>query len=304
MILKNKIPIALKYSLSIVVLRMKKIILLATLIGLFSCDSFTILDKKFEYKFYEKLDYAKLVKSELVSDEDLFLINYTIVRQRDYFNYTVEGKTYGEILELGKSLKENGMPVEVKMEDNGIQNELRQIVVREGVGHVRVPNSKKVIKTLNFKCEFENPTDKDIVLLSSSFIVEGPFGDYLSTVNFEVNCILQAGTKVFVPCAIPGKTIQQNILFEGNPLIQRLGIDNIINELQVKASGISYQDEGRYFRDCFFNAARIEPQNIINYKEDLKDKNWKISNSDGTYSLDFGKMHIPNERDEVIEMRR
>ena len=281
---------------------MKKIILFIALFGLVSCNS-SILDKEFSYEFYERLDYKNLVKATDVSKDDLFLIHYSILRQRDYFNYTVEGKTYREILEMAKSFKINGFPAEFTLTDNSKQDKIQQKAAAEGVGYARKGNTKKVLKTLNFSCTIENPTDKDVVLLNSSFIVKGPFGDYLTTVNYEINCILQAKKTVIAGCVVSGKTIKQNLLFEGNPYIQRIGDDEVISNLEVIPSGLSYQDEGRYFKDCFFNAARIEPHNIVDFSKDLKDKDWKVALPDGTFSLNMGNMHIPDEKDEVIEMR-
>jgi hypothetical protein len=289
--------------ISLVVLRMKKItIAFAIIILSFSCST-SILDKKFAYQFYENHYYKELLVSPEVSESDLFLINYCVIRQRDYFNYTIEDKTFREILEMAKTYQKNGFPVDFKLENNGAQDKIKQEITLEGIGHARKGTSKTVLKTLNFSCKFNNPTNKDVVLLNSSFIINGPFGDHLTTVNYEINCILKANSSVTVPCIVPGKTIQQNILFEGNPLIFRLGIDDILTQLQVVPSGLSYQDQGKYFKECFYNAARIEPHNIMLYSKALKDKDWKVLSPDGTYSLNMGNMHIPDDSDEVIEMR-
>jgi hypothetical protein len=289
--------------ISLLVLHMKKISLAFAIIILsFSCTT-SILDKKFSYQFYENHYYEDLLRSPEVSESDLFLINYTVIRQRDYFNYSIEGKTFREILEMAKTFKKSGFPVDFTLTDNSKKDNIPQEITLEGIGHARKSNSKTVLKTLNFTCKIKNPTDKDIVLLNSSFIVNGPFGDHLTTVNFEINCILQANSSVMVPCIVPGKTIQQNILYEGNPLIFRLGIDDILTQLQVVPSGLSYQEKGKYFKECFYNAARIEPHNIMLYSKALKDKDWKTQNPEGTFTLNMGNMHIPDDSNEVIEMQ-
>jgi len=159
---------------------MKNFIPLITLIFFLSCGSGSMLDKSFTYEYYEKLDYKKLLIAEDVSENDLFLIHYTIVRQRDYFNYTVEGKTYREILEMAKGFEKDGFPVEIKMNDNGQQDLIQVAAVPEGEGFARKgSNSKSILKTFNFKCSFDNPNKEEIVLLNSSFIINGPFGDHV-----------------------------------------------------------------------------------------------------------------------------
>lgn len=283
---------------------MKNFIILIPIILLIACTPSTILDKKMEYIFYEKMDYKLLLKDETVSEADVFLINYAIVRQRDYFNYTVEGKTYGEILAMAKDFQQNGMPVKFNMNENSERGNIQVSAVTEGVGFVKKDsNSKRVIKTLNFRSKFDNPTDKDIVILNSSFVINGPFGDYLTTVNYDINCIAKAKNSTDVSCIVPGKVIQKNLLFEGSPYITRLGIDEILSNLNVAPSGVSTKDEGRYFKECFFNASRIEPQVIINYQEDFEGKEWKSKGADGVFSIDVGDMHIPDDTDEVIQMR-
>lgn len=282
---------------------MKNFALLLLLLPFLACESGGIMSKKFTYELYESLDYEKLLKSDKIDDNELFLLNYAVIRQRDYFNYTIENKPFQEILEMAGQFSRDGFPVEVKLNDNGKQDQIRQTVAFEGVGMVRKKsNQKRLLKTVNFKCKYENTSDQSVVLLNSSFVVKGPFNDYLTTVNYEINCILGAGESVYVGFIVPGKTIQRNLLFEGNPRIRRLGIDNILNQIKIEPSGMSLQDKGKYFKECFFNDARLEPQVIIDFAKNLKE-NWKTQGADGTYTIDLGDMHIPDTSDEVIQMR-
>jgi len=95
------------------------------------------------------------------------------------------------------------------------------------------------------------------------------------------------------------------IMFEGNPFLTQLRIDHLdlLSKLTVRPSGLSTKAEGRYFNDCFFNASRVEPQMILDFNKDLKDRAWKNKAADGTYTLDMGNMHTPDETDEVLQMR-
>ncbi len=284
---------------------MKNLLFITVLITCFGCNSASILDKKFQYQFYENLDYEKLLRAEDVSDADLFLINYAVLRQRDYLNYTIEGKSYREILELANSFQQNGFPANISLTDNATKSEIVQSVQVEGVGFARKQaNSKRIVKTFSFKSTYTNPTSKDIVVLNSSFLVKGPFQDHLTTINYEINCVIPANSKVEVDCVVPGKVIQKNILFEGNPHIRRIGIDALLAQLEVVPSGLSAQSEIKYFKDCFFNAASIEPHRSMQYADFAEDNpSWKSKDADGKYSLNLGNMHIPDDADEVIQMR-
>lgn len=282
---------------------MKNLLLLLILISISACSS-SILDQPYRETMYERLDYERLLKSEEVSDADLFMLNYTIVRQRDYFNYTIKGKKFGEILEEARNYSKNGFPLNLKLNDNGKQDRIKQSITMEGKSQMPHPKkAKRTLVALKFSCKYENPSDKDIVMMNSSFILNGPFGDYITTINYELNCIIPANGVTHINFVVPAKTISNNLKYEGDPNIQRLGIDNILNTCEAVPSGMDLQDDGKYFKDCFFNAASLAPHVIIDFKKSLKDKEWKTQNPDGTYTLDLGNMHIPDSSDEVIKMQ-
>ncbi len=281
---------------------MKNITYFLILFLFFSCEPSSILDRPFKYETYEKTDYVNLVKSKELSNSELLLLNYTVFRQRDYFNYSIEGKTFREILALANDFKTNGFPANIKLEDNGAHDQIQQTISMEGVSQVRKPGSKKRrLKTLNFSCKYENPGDKDIVLLNSSFIINGLLKDHITTVNYDINCIIQAGTSTTVNFIVFGSTIRQNLKYEGNPFLQRTLIDDLIPELQAIPSGMTFKNEGKYFKDCFFNAARVQPVVTMDYADALKGKEWKTLGADGkTFELDLGYMHTPADSNQII----
>jgi len=304
MVLIYYLHFALQNLNTLVILSMKNFTLLITFVFLLSCSPTTILDKVFQYKFYEGLDYKLLYTAPEVSESDLFLIHYAIIRQRDYFNYSVEGKTYGEILTMAKGFQQNGFPAKVNMNDNGQQDKVSVSAEAGGITQVRKKNNKKrLLKALKFNATIENPEDKEVVLLNNSFIVRGPFGDHVTTLNFEINCILDAKKIVNIGFIVPSETVKKNLFFEGSPYITQVRIDNVLNQLTIEPSGMSIKEEGRYFKECFFNASVLEPQVIFDYTKDFEEKEWKSKAADGTYVLDFGDMHMPPDQDEVIQMR-
>lgn len=110
-----------------------------------SCQFKTALDDTFNLSTYQR-DYVKLQGLEDITLDDLHLLNYAIVRQRDYYNYQIEGKTYGEILEMARSFRENGLPVKEQYNRNGAQDILVLTPQSEGMGMVRKGETSRLKK--------------------------------------------------------------------------------------------------------------------------------------------------------------
>ena len=72
-----------------------KIMLLLLIAFLASCNN-SGLNKDFIVERYE-IDSKIIQKKKDVSNLDKFLLNYGILRHRDYYNYEIEGKTFEEI---------------------------------------------------------------------------------------------------------------------------------------------------------------------------------------------------------------
>jgi len=103
---------------------MKKILFLTFVFSTFfmSCEK-SVLDKPFNPILY-KTEFGQFFKDPTISNKDAFLINYSIIRQRDYLGYEVEGKTYGEILDMAKAFNKNGMPINETYDDEEFQDDL------------------------------------------------------------------------------------------------------------------------------------------------------------------------------------
>ena len=133
---------------------MKKITLFFffSTIFLMSCEH-DIMDKPFNEDYYNS-DFGQLAESEKLSKKDLFLINYSIIRQRDYFDYEVKGKTYQEILEQALVLKKDGIQVQQIYDEAPSQSNLTTKVSDIELANIPKKGSKtKKVKHIKFSCE-------------------------------------------------------------------------------------------------------------------------------------------------------
>ena len=145
-----------------------------------ACGPEALLDRPFNPEKY-KVDLTRLLKDTSISNADALLINYAVIRNRPYYNYSIQGKTYGEILHMAKGFKEKGLPIEEIFEPVAEKQELLSLkVFNEGSGLVRKKGSKsRLKKMLNFSCEYTNTSDQDVVLSNSTFQIRGPLkGSY------------------------------------------------------------------------------------------------------------------------------
>ena len=269
------------------------IVFFFSLILFSSCQFKSVLDKTFDLKLYTH-HFTQMQDLKDITRDDLFLINYTIVRQRDYYNYQIEGKTYREILEMGKSFRANGLPVKEQYNRNGEQEALKLKADAEGIGMIRKgENSSRLKKVLNFNCTFENTNDKDVVIASASFILKGPFNDHLSTVGYELNCIVNEGQKIEILFVADATNITKNLLHKRPFKAPYIGIDDILNNMEVEIGGATVEFQTADFEDCMHYSTRIAPHIALDYQKDLEDKDWQIKDSSGQVTtLNLGETHF------------
>ncbi|MDG2418928.1 MAG: hypothetical protein P8M17_08055, partial [Saprospiraceae bacterium] len=91
-----------------------------------SCDK-SVLDKPFNPILY-KTAFTQFLKDENISNKDAFLINYSIIRQREYLGYEIENKSYGEILEMARVFNQNGIPVKETYDETEYEDDLEVTV--------------------------------------------------------------------------------------------------------------------------------------------------------------------------------
>jgi len=274
-----------------------------TALFLTACSSST-LDQAFEARFHDGY-YQKLFQEKEVSPKELFLINYGVIRQRDYYNYAVEGKTYREILEQSKQFAGQGLPVKMEYADYKKVEGLSITTENDGSSTMRPQEgSSRLVKVFRFNATYENTSDKDMALLSSTFLIKGPYQEHIATVGYEVNCLLEAGAKVPMGFLVEAKAIRDNVLYASNYETKQVDLETLLYNLEVEAVGQEVSSETAYFNDCIRSEARRTPFKVIDYEKDMKQEDWIVMDDSGKIiSLKIQPTYLEAEySDEPIDM--
>lgn len=270
-----------------------------------SCSSST-LDTTFDPSLYKGY-YLKMLKEKEISMQDIFLLNYSIVRQRNYYNYEVEGKTFGEILAQAKKLAQEGLPVKEQFEGVALPTSISATTSNEGFGLTQMGESSYQKKMFRFTTTFKNETDTPVAMEHSTFMFRGPFKDHLATAAFEVNCFLPPNGSVELGFMIDARAIRNNLVFDTNYEVERIDIDNLLASLTIELTGIELnvkKSEARNYDSCQNTATRRVPYKVLNYAQDLA-KDWIVRGANGeAEALKLGKSQLDApERDEIINYR-
>ena len=261
------------------------------------------LDKPFEISKYRK-HLGQLIEKQLITENDYFLINYAIIRQRSFFNYDLKGLTYGEILAFAKRVEKEGLGILTTFNENGEQDEIEVKVRTEEGGLVRVGESTRMFKALKFSAFFKNTTDKDIALMTTSFVINGPFKEHITTVGYELNCKLPKGEQLEVSFLVDARELRKNILYQGNVEADFLMVDVLLNEIQAISSGLSYHTKPNFYDECLFGGTRLSPNNTFLYNENLESIEWNKKDDSGkTIELHYGDAHfLPENKEKPISI--
>lgn len=258
---------------------MRKLIIFFFALTFLSCQ--TALERVYvPGRFLE--DYKNLVGSEVVSDHEMFLINYSILRATKYNDYSVEGKTFDEILKIGKNLESNGLGINYAFEADGQEEPFKCILRNDGLAQVRLGESSKLKKVLNFNCQFENTSNKEVFLKSSTFQIFGPFKDHLSSVMYKVNVLFKPGEKKSINFYADGKNISQNVKHLADERISITRIDDILLLSEIKFAGSSSSLKAPlYVEERDFNKGRFPPTKSFSYYKELKGDSWIEKDASG-----------------------
>ena len=268
----------------------------------FSCDHH-ILDKPFYPVSYEA-DFQELARTPNVNQEDLFFLNYSITRHRDYFDYEIKGVSYLELIKQARELKEDGIGVIQKFDDvtmpEGLETEITDI--KMAVLPRKNRPSRKV-KNLKFSCSFINTTTEDIAINYATFIINGPFGHHLMTAGYETNCKIPARSTQRVHFVMEAKKIRTNLFFEKSNDIKRLMFDDLFDKFKVEVGGIQTDPDPSNYSSCFSNIGVIEPFEYSKYR-DLFPDGIKAEEIDGKPTIHFGtKLYTREEDGEVLQYK-
>jgi len=252
------------------------------------CSCHSALDRTFFAERYE-LDLKQLGIEELVSSQEMFLINHVVVRERDYLDYQLKGRTYGDILAMAKDFSENGMEVKSSFPDVKAPENLEVVISNEGSGYHE--NQQK----LKFSATFTNSGKKDLALLDATFLVYGPFQDHIATAAYEINTKIKAGKSQKLFFLVDAITIRKNLLFGRNFSMGRLFMDDIItqSEIELGGAGITTSNVSNFDRLTLKEEYMIADFEF-NYPQELKGTEWYEKDANGKATvLKPGLRHYP-----------
>ena len=265
---------------------------------LMSCEH-DIMDKVFNEDYY-KSDFQQLYQQ--LSPKELFLINYAIIRQRDYFGYQVKGKTYKEILEMAERLAKTKIQTPQIYDEAPPQNSLTTRIGNIEFAYLPKKGSKtKKVKHIKFSCEYQNKTDKPVALNYSTFIINGPFGQHLMTAGYETNCKILPHGRLKLHYVVNAKHLKANLFFGKKNKITRTMINDIIRYLDIQVGGVTVDKNTKYYDECFTNGSVVEPFKWTKYREMYPDKKIKLEKINGVTIINRGtKLYIQDDEDKVL----
>lgn len=251
-----------------------------------SCNS--VLDSTYLPEFYED-NLQQMGIDKVASNQDMFYINHVIVRERSYLDYSVKGKSYAEILAMGKEMATNGMKVQSEFPEVKMPGNLKVTINNEGSGY----HEKK--KVLKFSATFQNTSTKDLALLDATFLVYGPFKDHIATVAYEINTKIKKGKKQKLFFLVDAKTIRENILFGRDFSMGRLFMDDIIIEADIQLGGASVTTKNvNNFDRLNAKEEYMVADKEFSYPRELKKGEWYEKDANGKATvLKPGLRHYP-----------
>ncbi len=269
---------------------------------LVSCNN-SGLNKDFIADRYD-IDSRTIQNKKNVTSYDKFLLNYGVLRHRDYYNYEIDGKTFGEILEISKGLLEKGIITEEVFNKNGEEDYLKQETDIEGSGVVRMsPGSKKMVKAMTFNCKYTNASDTDIVVLNSTFQLKGPFHHFITAAGYDINCLIKAGKTLKVDFILDARNIQGNLQFNKKVETPYLFLDEIILNSEMVPSGNTVITDLEFYEECNFDGERMAPFRLYDFYKDFDQSKQVIKDENGVaIKIEFGDAHfIVEENEEPID---
>ena len=263
-----------------------RLFVLTFCVVLCSCNS--VLDSTYLPDFYED-NLQQMGIDKVASNQDMFYINHVIARERSYLDYSVKGKSYAEILAMGKDMARNGMKVKSEFPKVEMPSNLNVVIKNEGSGY---HENKKVLK---FSANFQNTGSKDLALLDATFLVFGPFQDHIATTAYEINTKIKKGKQQKLFFLVDAKTMRENILFGRDFGLGRLFMDDIIVEADIQLGGASVTTKNLNN----FNRLKAKEEYMVadkefSYPRELTKGEWYEKDANGKATvLKPGLRHYP-----------
>ena len=282
---------------------MNKILLFLLTLFFISCNS-SGLNKDFIADRYE-IDSRIIQDKKSVPSYDKFLLNYGILRHRDYYNYEINGKTFEEILALSKELTDKGIPTEEVFNKNGEVGYLKLETQIEGSGVVRKkPGSKKMVKAMKFSCKYTNTSETDIVVLNTTFQMKGPFQKFITAAGYDINCLIRAKGTLKVDFILEARNIQQNLQFNKKVETPYLYLDDIMVNSEMVPSGNTVITDLEFYEECNFGGERLSPFRVYDFYADFDPAKQIIKDETGkAIKIEYGDAHfVIDENEEPVDI--
>jgi hypothetical protein len=165
-------------------------------------------------------------------------------------------------------------------------------------------NSTRKVKNLKFKCTYKNISDQDVALNLATFIINGPFKQHLMTAGYETNCKILAGETMVVNYVVNSKKIRDNLFHGKTNTIERLMINDIIDNMEIKVGGLKIDESTKYYKECFIEDLVVEPFQLSNYKEMYPDKNFYTKMVNGVQTVHRGpKFFHKDDTDKTLNYK-
>lgn len=251
-----------------------------------SCHS--ALDRRFIADRYE-LDLKQLGIEELISAQEMFLINHVVVRERDYLNYELKGMTYGDILAMAHDFKANGMEVESTFPAVEMPKDLDVKIKNEGYSY----HEQK--QKLKFAATFTNTGKNDIALRDATFLINGPFKDHIATTAYEINTKIKSGKSQKLFFLADAKVMRENMLFGRRFSLRRMFMDDVLTQASIELGGASVTSKNVNNYDRLkIKDQYMDADKEFSYPRELKGTDWyeKDANEKATV-LKPGLRHYP-----------
>lgn len=281
---------------------MKQLFLVFISLIFFTSCEHSILDKQFYADYYEA-DYTQFITDPEVSNDEAFLINYTIMRQREYFGYDLVEKTYSEILELGKQFEKNGMKVNQTYDDKEVIKNFSTKITNQEISYMEKKNSStRKSKHLKFSCLLENTSSENQAVNTITFIIKGPFGQHLVTSAYEINCKLLPGEKQTLHFIVNAKKMRSSLFFEKPHKVKRTLIDDLIRKSKIEVGGIRTDKDSKFYSECLMSGYVLEPFMVSNYKE-MYPEGIKVETVKGIPTIHRGSASFQQSEEEIIKYK-
>ena len=247
----------------------RTLLLSSLLLVFFSCGS-NIMNQRFDPETYKE-DYTEIFSSKELPPDAAFMINYLIGTHKKYTSEELVGLSYQELYELAKKYSAEGTNIVDQVDQANVPKEVTVDLLNEGSGYLRKGNSKKLVKQFIFQATFTNISDKAFILEGATFLLKGPFRDFITTAAYDVSCLLQPKETLTVPFILSGSTIRNNLICHRAYPNLNLGIDEVFATVEIELSGANIHYNTVNYDPCDFSSdgARLEAFRVYKCKEDF-----------------------------------